>query len=80
MALGMGYGYGSYGGFGAQYVPVAPGYGGQSNPLGIGQGGICKYMYQIGWSSGASVYYSCLKRTFISVHIINTPFAQNYTL
>ena len=43
MALGMGYGYGSYGGFGAQYVPVAPGYGGQSNPLGIGQGGICKY-------------------------------------
>ena len=47
MALGMGYGYGSYGGFGAQYVPVAPGYGGQSNPLGIGQGGICKYMYQM---------------------------------
>ena len=42
MALGMGYGYGSYGGFGAQYVPVPVGYGGQSNPLGIGQGGICK--------------------------------------
>ena len=44
MTLGMGsYGYGSYGGYGASYVPVLAGAGHGAGAGGFGQGGFCKF-------------------------------------